>query len=386
MSYTLAIMYDRNHPFNATVKTRYSLCKPGSKKFTHHVVLDLKGSGIHYNVGDSVAIYPIHDPELVQRTLNALGAKGDETVLEKHTQTPYTLREFLSHKASITDISRKMIQELANRQSNPAKKERLNYLFLEGNKDALKEYQTNHEVWDALEENREVVWDPTELPHFMQPMLPRFYSIASSQNAVGDEVHLTVSYVKFLSNQFPRLGVCSHFLCDMAILHKTPIPIYISSSNGFVLPESKDKNIILIGPGTGVAPFRAFLQERMVSKDPGKNWLFFGEWTREFDYFYQDFWEELEKNDLIQIDTAFSRDQPHKVYVQHRMLEKAAEFWEWIQKGATIYVCGDAHRMAKDVESTLLLIVQEQGKMDEAAAKAFVKQLRAEKRYLRDVY
>lgn len=379
-------MYDRNHPFNATIKERYTLCKPGSKKFTHHVVLDLKGSGISYHVGDSVAIYPTHDPELVERTLKALGATGQEIVLEKHTQQPLPLREFLTNKASITDISRKMIQELANRQTNPEKKERLLFLFAEGNKDALKEYQKNHELWDALEENQEVEWVPTELPLFIQPMLPRFYSIASSQKAVGDEVHLTVSYVKFTSNQYPRLGVCSHFLCDMAAMHKTPIPIYIQSSNGFVLPEESAKDIILIGPGTGVAPFRAFLQERICKQDAGRNWLFFGEWNHAYDYFYQDFWESLEKEDKIRIDLAFSRDQPHKVYVQHRMLENAPEFWDWIKNGAIVYVCGDAHRMAKDVDATLHQIIQDQGNMDEAAAKAFVKQLRAEKRYLRDVY
>jgi len=379
-------MYDRNHPFNATVKERYSLCKPGSKKFTHHVVLDLKGSGIQYHVGDSVAIYPTHDPELVQRTLQALGAKGDEIVHDKHTQQPYSLREFLTSKASITDVSRKMVQEMANRQTDAAKKERLNFLFAEGNKDALKEYQKNHELWDALEENREVVWSPTELPQFIQPMLPRFYSIASSQKAVGEEVHLTVSYVKFVSNQYPRLGVCSHFLCDMAQMHKTAIPLYVQPSNGFILPQDPKTDIILIGPGTGVAPFRAFLQERIETGATGRNWLFFGEWNSAYDYFYQDFWESLEKEDQIRVDTAFSRDQPHKVYVQHRMMENASEFWEWLKNGAVAYVCGDAHRMAKDVDATLHQIVQEQGRMDDTAAKAFVKQLRADKRYLRDVY
>lgn len=379
-------MYDKNHPFNATIKERYSLCRPGSKKFTHHVVLNLKGSGIHYGVGDSVAIYPVHDPELVQRTLNALGATGDEIIHEKHTQNPLSLRDFLTSRANITDVSRKMVQELFARQTHPEKKERLQFLLAEGNKDALKEYQKNHELWDALEENREVIFTPPELPQFIQPMLPRFYSIASSQKAVGDEVHLTVSYVKFISNQYPRLGVCSHFLCDMAALSKTPIPIYIQSSNGFTLPVDGGKDIILIGPGTGVAPFRAFLQERIVKNETGRNWLFFGEWNRDFDYFYQEFWEALEREDKIQIDTAFSRDQQHKVYVQHRMLEKGAELWNWIEHGSYIYVCGDAHRMAKDVEATLLQIIQEQGKMDETAAKAYLKQLRSDKRYLRDVY
>jgi sulfite reductase (NADPH) flavoprotein alpha-component len=172
----------------------------------------------------------------------------------------------------------------------------------------------------------------------------------------------------------------------LAPLKEAVVPIYIQPSHGFTLPEDPRTPIIMIGPGTGIAPFRAFMQERMTSQSEGKNWLFFGEWNRAYDYFYEDEWASWEALGGLKMDLAFSRDQEHKVYVQHRMLEQAKELYSWLNNGAVIYVCGDAHRMAKDVDATLLRIVQEQGNMDEAGAKAYMKQLKSAKRYLRDVY
>lgn len=380
-----SVKYDKNHPFLAAVKERYSLCKPGSKKMTHHIVLDLSKSGLTYHVGDSIAIYPIHDHALVQQTLNAVGARGDESVTDR-LGAVHTLRDFLSKKANITEVNRKIVQELAERQTNSEKKARLEYLLADGNRDALKEYQKNHEVWDALEDNSEVRFNIDEFVSMLQPMLPRFYSIASSMKVVGEEVHLTVSYVKYTSNGHLRLGVCSHYLCDMAPMNLSTVPVYIQPHHGFTLPDNSEADLILIGPGTGVAPYRAFLQERTAKGSKGRNWLFFGEWNRAYDYFYEEYWQELIAQGLLKVDTAFSRDQAHKIYVQHRMLEKAGELWQWIQNGAYIFVCGDAHRMAKDVEATLHQIIKEQGGLDDASTKAFIKQLRTDKRYLKDVY
>jgi len=380
------MIYNKNNPFLATIKERYSLCKTGSNKMTHHVVLDLTNSGIRYNVGDSIGIIPTHDQELVMRTVKAMGAKGDEPILDKAINQQIPLRDYLAKKSNITEVSRKVVQELARRQTHPAKKEHLEFLVAEGNKDALKEYQKNRELWDALAENREVKFDPIELCHMLQPMLPRFYSIASSMKVVGEEVHLTVSYVKYTANEHLRLGVCSHYLCDLAPMNVSTIPVYIQSSHGFTLPENPSANLILIGPGTGIAPYRAFLQERLATGANGSNWVFFGEWNRAYDYFYEDFWQELEAKGNFRIDTAFSRDQPHKVYVQHRMLEKAEELWRWMENGAYVFVCGDAHRMAKDVDATLHQIIQEKGGLDEQGAKNYMKKLRTDKRYLRDVY
>jgi sulfite reductase (NADPH) flavoprotein alpha-component len=286
-------IYNKNHPFTASVKERYPLSKQGSKKHTHHVVLDLSHSGISYNVGDSLAIFPVHDPELVQRTLQAIGASGMEKVTDKHTGSLYSFRDYLAKKANITDVSRKLISELALRQTNPRKKEHLDSLLQEGNKDAFKEYHKNHELWDTLLEHPEVRFTPEEICHLIQPMLPRFYSIASSMKVVGEEVHLTVSYVKFTSSGHQRLGVCSHYLCDMAPLNLATVPVYVQPHHGFTLPPDPSVDLIMIGPGTGVAPYRAFMQERMAMGDSGKHWLFFGEWNRSYDYFYEDYWDEL---------------------------------------------------------------------------------------------
>lgn len=379
-------VYNKNNPFPASIKERYSLCKHGSQKNTHHVSLDLSGSDISYNVGDSIAIYPQHDPLLVKRTIHALDLSATDKIFDKHSEREMTLEEYLSSHSNITDINRKLIAEMAARQTNPQKKEHLEFLLAEGNRDPLKEYQGNRELWDFLNENKEVHFDLNELSQFLQPMIPRFYSIASSMRAEKETIDLTVSYVKYTSNNHLRLGVCSHYLCDMAPLHQAVVPIYVQASHGFNLVEDLNTDIIMIGPGTGIAPYRGFMQERVKTNATGKNWLFFGEWNRAYDYFYESFWSNLENEGKLKVDLAFSRDQPHKVYVQHRMLEKGKEFFEWLEKGACVYVCGDAHRMAKDVDAALHQIIMEHGNRDEQAAKAYVKQLRADKRYRRDVY
>lgn len=379
-------VYNKSHPFLSSIKERYSLCKGGSEKHTHHVVLDLSGSGITYQVGDSIAVFSTYDPDLVERTLKALRLTGEERVKDKHADIYYPLREFLTAKANITEVSKRFVAELAKRQFNPQKKEHLLYLLEDQNKDALKEFMKNREVWDLMLEHEEVSFEAEEIASLLMPMLPRFYSIASSMKAVGEEVHLTVSYVKYNSNGQQRLGVCSHYLCDLAPLRQAVVPIYIQPHHGFTLPENSDADLIMVGPGTGVAPYRGFMQERIAQGAKGRHWLFFGEWNRDTNYFYEDFWEHLKAEGKLKIDLAFSRDQPHKVYVQHRMLEKANELFNMLENGAYFFVCGDAHRMAKDVDAALHRIVQEQGGCDEAAAKEYVKNLRHQKRYLKDVY
>lgn len=379
-------VYNKQNPFIASIKDRYPLCKTGSQKHTQHVVLDISHSGITYNVGDSVAVFPLQDANLVQLTLNAMHAKGDELIVDKHNGQTYSLREFLTGRVTITDFSRKLVNEIKERQTDPAKKEHLTLILSDGNKEAFKEYQTNHELWDLLKENSEARFGIQELCDLLMPMMPRFYSIASSMKAVGEEIHLTVSYVRYISNGHMRFGVCSHYLCDMAALHEPNTPIYIQPHHGFTLPSNPEAAMIMVGPGTGIAPYRGFVQERMTEGAPGKNWLFFGERSREYEYYYGDYWEGLRQEGKLQVDLAFSRDQEHKVYVQQRMLEKGKELFEWLQNGAYLFVCGDAHHMAKDVDAALHKIVEEHGQMDEAASKAYVKQLRAQKRYLRDVY
>lgn len=374
----MTTIYTKNNPFLTQIKARYSLCKEGSQKNTQHIVLDLKGSNINYQVGDSIAVLPNNDPHVVQKILEALKATGQETVQEKNGDKVWNFREFLTKKANLISLSRKFVSELAQRQTHLSKKQQLDA--------QQKEYSETRHLWDALIENQEVSWTPQEIAHLVMPLLPRFYSIASSMREVGEEVHLTVVGLEYTLNDQVRQGVCTRYLFNEVGLNERVIPIYIQPQHGFTVPEDGNTPIIMIGPGTGVAPFRAFMQERSHRGDSGKNWLFFGERHREHHFFYEDYWKELESRGKLRLSVAFSRDQEHKVYVQHRMQEHASEIFRWLEEGANFYVCGDAHKMAKDVEETLLRIVMEQGRHDEENAKKYVKKLRTDKRYLRDVY
>jgi len=380
------IPYSRTNPFIAKVKIRERLSKTGSKKNTHYIALDISGSNIRYDVGDSIGIYPVNDPHLVIWTLRAMDATGHELVTDKQGENETTLKNFLETKANITEISKKFLIELTKKQTILKKKAVLEILIDESGKEALKEYQSTHELWDTLEENKEAKFEIQELCNLLMPLLPRLYSISSAQNSVGDEVHLTVAMLEYESNQLLRRGVCTHYLCNLAPLNEPSVSIYIQPHHGFTLPEDNNAPIMMVGPGTGVAPFRAFLQERMHLQATGKNWLIFGEWNQEFDFFYEEYFNELASKNILRLETAFSRDQADKIYVQHRMWENGQEIFDWLENGGYFYVCGDAKRMARDVEAILLQIIEQFGKLDELASKAYLKDLRAQKRYLRDVY
>lgn len=377
--------YNKLNPFLATITERYKLCGEESGKNTIHLTLDLKGSGLVYQVGDSIAIQALNSEDVVIKTVKCLRATGEEIVKDKHAVS-YSLNEFLSRKGNLTEVPRKLISELANRQSNLQKQEQLQLLLAEGQKDRLKEYQASHEIWDTLEENSEVVFSPQEFCLLIQPLLPRFYSISSAMSAVGEEVHLTVAEVVYETNGHLRRGACTHYLCQLAPMNVPTVPIYIQPANGFTLPTDGDIPVIMVGPGTGVAPFRAFMQDRQAFDSKGFNWLFFGERHEAHHFFYESYWQGLVESGRMRLSTAFSRDQEHKIYVQHRLLEHGEELFHWLQRGAYFYVCGDASRMAKDVDAALHQIVQVHGKYDEQATKEYVKGLRTTKRYLRDVY
>ncbi len=373
--------YNRKHPFYASIKERYSLSKPGSGKETVHITLDLKGSGMTYAVGDSIAISPQNNPDLIRRTLEIINATGHEIVSDKRSGDQYKLSEFLSRKGSITEFSRKFATELAKKQTNLEKKGILEEVI----EKSFKEYQANREVWDALAEHAEVRFEIQEFCDLLMPLLPRFYSIASSQAIVGEEMHLTVALLEYETNEKKRCGVTTNYLCNLAPLGEPILPIYVQPHHGFTLPEHPETPIIMVGPGTGIAPFRAFMQERSMHKN-SKNWLFFGERNRQHNFFYEEYWGELQDQGLLRIHTAFSRDQEHKVYVQHLMQQHGKELYDWIAQGAIFYVCGDASRMAEDVDATLHRITQEHGNLSEDDAKAYIKKLRHDKRYLKDVY
>lgn len=381
--------YDKHRPFFARIKERIRLSKSGSQKNTFHLVLDLADSGMTYEPGDSIGIYPVHDGELIDKTLHALKATGDERVAPKSGTGSMTLRELLRAKANITEISPRFYREVCRKQSNSEKSFFLSDLQKEENREAYKAYVESREIWDFLSENGEVHFDVQEFVDCLMPLLPRFYSISSSQKHVGNEVHLTVASLEYESNGYPRRGVCTHYLCRSVAIGDPVVPIFVQSSGGFRLPEDPHAHpLIMIGPGTGVAPFRAFMQERLLHhRSTASHWLFFGERTRVHDFLYEEEWGEFEKIGKLKVDSAFSRDREKKVYVQHLMRERGAELYRWLtEENAFLYVCGDARRMAKDVEAELVDIVREFGKKEPDQARNYVKELRKQKRYLRDVY
>jgi sulfite reductase (NADPH) flavoprotein alpha-component len=313
-------------------------------------------------------------------------ADGEEIIIDPRSQVPMTLAQFLSTKANLSRLTSSFLKLFYAYEKEHDKKNKLGHLLQQDNRSVLTEFLSAHDPLFLLKEYQGLQTPLQELCAQFGPLLPRFYSVASSLHAHPESVDLLVALFTFTHAGEQRFGVASHFLCHLAQEHLTKVPVYVQPAHGFALPEDKDAPIIMIGPGTGVAPFRAFLQERMSLGAKGKNWLFFGERNQKTDYFYQDFFSPLAERGFLQLDLAFSRDQAQKIYVQHRMYEKRKQFWAWLQEGAYLFVCGDAHHMAKDVETALQQIIQEEGSLSDENAKAYVKSLRAQKRYLTDVY
>jgi len=378
--------YSRTNPFLSKIKQRYDLCEACPEKNTLHIVLDLHGSGITYNVGDCVGVFPVNDSLLVARTLEALHATGEEPITDKRSGEFYLLSDYLKIKANLTDVNRKLLKEIVERQSCLHKRQTLEELLQPDHKENLKKYLNGRHYWDVLNEHHEVAFEVQEFCDCVMPLLPRFYSIASSQKAVNDEVHLTVKLLAYDAHGHLRKGVCTHYLCTLVPEEESIIPLYIQPHSGFTVPEDPDAPMIMIGPGTGVAPFRAFMQERVATGAKGKNWLFFGEWYKQHNFLYGDYWLHLEREGVLKVDLAFSRDQEEKIYVQHRLLERGDELFHWLQEGAYLYVCGDAEYMAKDVDEALHQILKIHGRLSDEEARAYLKELRKKKRYLRDVY
>jgi sulfite reductase (NADPH) flavoprotein alpha-component len=360
--------YDKDNLFKAKIVERIPLCKPGSKKNTHHITLDLSESNLTYEVGDCIAILPENDPDLVEKTLHYTHLSPSELILDKRQNKSMTLLQFFLTRAKISGFSRKFAKILRI----PEVEQR--------------EAAENYHVWDAIQKWGMPDISPQEFADLMMPLTPRFYSIASSMKSVGDRADLTVALLQYDSNNQPRLGVCTHWLCTLAQMGEPIVPLYIHQHSGFTLPKDPSRPIIMVGPGTGIAPYRGFMQERLLHQGAKKNWLFFGEWHRNKNFYYEEFWLELERFGKLKLDLAFSRDQGEKIYVQHKMIQKGKELFSWLQEGAHFYVCGDASRMAKDVDQALHQIVQTHGKMGQDEARGYVKQLKSEGRYLRDIY
>ena len=374
--------YTRTNPFPARLVVNRCLSGPESEKDTRHFELDLTGWRLSFEVGDSLAVYPTNEPELVNEIIHTIGATGDEQVPRPKGE-PTTLRQALLRDYSVKQPTPKFLKAIAQRASAAPT---LSYLLAADRKQDLETYLWGMEIVDFLSEHPSARFAPEEFVSLLTKLQPRLYSVASSLRAYPDQVHFIVDVVRYESNGRIRKGVCSSFLAERA--DDVPVPVFPSVAKHFHLPDDPETPIIMVGPGTGVAPFRAYLQERKATGAKGKNWLFFGSQHEKCDFAYGDEFEAFLKEGLLaRLDCAWSRDQAQKIYVQHKMTENADEIWKWIDaEGAHFFVCGDARRMAKDVDATLRKIVQAQGGKSVEQANEYVEKLKNEKRYKRDVY
>lgn len=374
--------HSRKNPFRATLAVNRRLTGNTSQKETRHFELSLANSGLRYEVGDSLGVFPLNNPELVDLILHELGFTGEE-VIPNADAVEMPMREALTKSYILTEPSKQLLQAVAAKDSSAAFLEKL---LLPEEKSALENFLWGRDVLDVLQQFPAAKFTPEEFVKVLRKLQPRLYSIASSQKAVGESVHLTIAVVRYGVDHSPRAreGVCSTFLADRS---EGSAPVFVHSAKHFRMPENSDTPIIMVGPGTGIAPFRAFLQERQATGAKGRNWLFFGDQRAATDFLYR---EELEAaladGSLHKLDTAFSRDQEHKIYVQHRMHENGAELYNWLENGAYFYVCGDAKRMAKDVDAALHAIIEKHGVKSPEQAKEYVEALKKEKRYRKDVY
>jgi len=380
--------YGRKNPFPARITHRRSLTKPGSGKDTRHLELSLAGSGLHYTVGDSLGVFARNSPSLVAELLSVLGLDPQEQVTLAQGQSVSFLTALSSH-FTLNRASRKILHGVFDRlpAGTPAR-ERLEALM--ANDAQVADYLFSRDYVDVLREYPEARFESASaFIKMLSPIQPRLYSIASSMAAHPNEVHLCVAVVRYETHGRKKIGLASGFLADLAKEGEADVPVFVQESPKFFLPSDGTRDMIMVGPGTGIAPFRAFLEQREVDGATGRHWLFFGEQHAATDFLYEEDLYRFQKRGVLhRLDLAFSRDQAEKVYVQTRMLQHAAELWQWISNGAYFYVCGDARRMAKDVHQTLIQIVREQGGMAPEAAVAFVEQtlMKTERRYLRDVY
>lgn len=380
-------LFSRKNPFLAEITRHDRLTKEGSRKDTRHFVLNLEGSGLDYTPGDSLGAFGRNPPELVTEVLRLLRFDGDTPVTNPQG-VGTTLRKALLEDYTLNRANRKIMSGLAERM---AQGERRNQLMeIVDNTDALNEYVDTRDYVDILKEFPDARFDaPLDFLAQLSPVVPRLYSIASSPLAHPGEVHLCIMVVRYRTHGRRKKGLASGFFADHTEVFVKNIPVYIQESRSFRLPADRSRDIIMVGPGTGVAPFRAFVEHRAAEGGAGRNWLFFGEQHRATDFLYEEEWRwHREQGTLHHLDLAFSRDQAEKVYVQNRMLEQAEDLWRWLQDGAYFYVCGDARHMAKDVHQTLITIAQRAGGLSPEAAAEYVNVtlMKTEKRYLRDVY
>lgn len=417
-------------PYFTDITENFILNDESSKKETRHIVFNLGESGLEYKAGDALGVVARCPPEIVEKILDICGFSGEEEV--ETNLGACLLREALRDRYEIHRVSKKWIKGLAERSGDsPAQieisivsrkrtssidgslivdwassgEEELPEGYVEmgeigdnsaillqelmSDNDAMEDYIWSRDYIDALGDFIGFGFTPQQLLEGMDRLKPRLYSIASSPDFEKGTVHLTVAIVRYNHHDRSRTGLCTGFMADRCETNSTQIGVYMSPTRSFVLPEDGSKDIIMVGPGTGIAPFRAFLQQREINQDSGRNWLFFGDWTEEGEYLYRDEMRDWTDRGIIsKHDLAWSRQGSEKVYVQHLMRKNSEEIWKWIEGGAYFYVCGDKQYMAKDVHTTLIEICSEYGAMSLIEAKDFVESglMKSEKRYLRDVY
>ena len=359
--------YSRKNPFPALLLTSRNLNGPASAKQVHHVEFGLENSGLTYEAGDALGVFPQNCPELVGEVLAVLGCDGEEAVPAPDGSTT-SLRRALSELYDLGKPSTELLAHFGGGSGG-------------GTAVAL------HHVIDVLHARVDVKLAPADFVRALRKLQPRLYSISSSPKAHAGQVHLTVGAVRYEVAARLREGVCSTLLADRVVPAETRVGVFVHSNAAFRPPTSGDTPMIMVGPGTGIAPFRGFLHERRATGATGKNWLFFGDQKSESDLLYREELAAFQVDGVLtQLDLAWSRDQHEKIYVQHRMLERAAELYAWLEAGAHFYVCGDASRMAKDVDAALHTVVERAGGKTAEQAAAYIQSLKATKRYARDVY
>jgi len=370
--------WSREKPFAAEVLVNQRLTGQVSRKDVRHVELSLEGSGLSYQPGDALGVWPRNPPALVDAVLAGLRLDGSTRVGSGGQDHP--LRDWLGQHRELTRLSRPFLAAHTQRAGSAE----LERVLHPGQTASLSALLSTHQLVDLLQA-WPAAWSADELVASLRPLAPRLYSIASSQSAVGPEAHLTVDHLAYAGPGGPRWGAASHFIADAP--PGASLPVFIEANDRFRLPRDGSRDIIMVGPGTGVAPFRGFVQERAATGAAGRNWLVFGNPHARHDFLYQVEWQQaLKSGQLHRLDLAFSRDQAEKVYVQHKLREHGRDLYAWLESGAHLYVCGDAGRMARDVETALLDVIATHGRHDQDAARDYLNALQQQGRYARDVY
>jgi sulfite reductase (NADPH) flavoprotein alpha-component len=379
---TVDTEYSRTNPFRAEVLENINLNGRGSSKETRHLEISLEGSGLTYKPGDALGIYPENDPVLVDSLLKELKWGHDETVTVNKQGDVLSFKEALISYFEITVLTKPLLEKIGQLTASSELKE----LVSPGNEERVKEYIKGRDLLDLVRDYG--TWGSTaqEFVSVLRKIPARLYSISSSIAANPEEVHLTIGALRYGANGRERNGVCSIFASERLQSGDT-VPVFIQENDNFKLPENPNAPIIMVGPGTGVAPFRSFMQEREETGAQGPSWLFFGDQHFRTDFLYQTEWQKWVKDGILtKVDVAFSRDTAEKVYVQHRMLEQSKDLFQWLEQGAFVYICGDEKKMAHDVHDTLLAIIETEGKMSREEASEYLANLQQQKRYQRDVY